>query len=203
VRYIHCDEHDMAQRKMPVESVACVACSTGPRPVLKFMLPHKSANLFTARDIARGLKTYKKAVHRRAAREGWPRRRSANQFIFLPPAGLRRHLLQSVPTEFRRETLSPGSLHISPARLAELARAEQRLRALLLFLQFRPAFRIQRALQRAARFSTVGCSVASLRRWACAWQRAGFAGLLEQKRGRVGRRKFESCAAPLTGCRAE
>ena len=155
--------------------------------ICKQMVSHcATENFYSACELARGLKTYGKAIHRRAAREGWARCRDGNRVLFLPPAGLRRHLLRLVPTEFRRETCSPRELDIRVAQVAEISRAEQRLRALLLFLQFRPAFRIQRALERAARFSTVPCSAASLRRWAERWQRRGFSGLLESRRHHCG-----------------
>jgi len=152
------------------------------------MVPlRNSVRWFSAAQIAAALGVCKRNIHRRAAREHWPKRRSGNRFLFSPPpAVLRGRLSLSAAAQCRRENLSLAALRISPAQIAEVARADQRLRALLLLAQFRPAFGIARALVRASRFSTIPCSVTSLRRWAGAWQSCGFAGLLESRRDRCG-----------------
>ena len=144
-------------------------------------------SFFPAALIAVALDTYKRSVHRQAARENWPRRRSGNQFLLRPPPkslGRCRRLARLLkPRGLRAEI-------ITPERRAEALRVVHRLTAVMvLAATVETGTPHEQALRQVSHLFTLKISTASLRRWTRRFTDSGVAGLAELKRGRSGRKR--------------
>ncbi|MFN7138761.1 MAG: helix-turn-helix domain-containing protein [Limisphaerales bacterium] len=148
---------------------------------------------FTAAEIALAIGRNKKYVHRVAARDQWPCRGVANRLEYCPPANIANAILSAperqkdldVPT-VKFTDLVAGDVQQQNVLLREKAVTDlnnnvhlgKEIALNLVVAKFRrdhPLFNI---------------SVSSLRRWADAYAAFGLDGLVEQKRGRVGKKAF-------------
>lgn len=152
--------------------------------------PEIIPNYFRASVIARALGRGKKFVERRAKRERWPRRWAGNRRTYRVPVELQTLCLGAL-----RGGKSTGGLtgfKISKAQINEVARAQKRFSALCALATAKKKSGYEAALKHVAIcFDT---NAITLRQWAEAWKKNGFAGLLEHKRGRVGRKASQGKA---------
>jgi hypothetical protein len=137
---------------------------------------------FTAAVIARAGKVCTKTILRRATRESWPRTGAGYAEKFQPPAKLRARC-----AAIFRQT-KPSSLNafcIGLEHRAEINRALNRFSALLaLEAELLAGVPFERSLARVS--TTFHATHNSLRHWAAAYSKFGFAGLMEKKRGHSG-----------------
>jgi hypothetical protein len=144
---------------------------------------------FRAAVIARAAGCCARTIKRRAVSGGWPRHKRGNAFTIQPP-----HELLAKCLKNPRQTALDGlrDLIIPPARRAEIFRAEKRFQAICsLELALQSGEPIERALRNVARDFTFSVSTRSLRSWHHRFFSEGFAGLLEKKLGRSGRKPKE------------
>lgn len=150
---------------------------------------------FSARDIARALGTNKKRVHRAAEREAWPQRTTGNRLEYCPPALIAEMVIASPSDSSLKEQ------HAPLVRFTDLAHSDDQRQAVLMreeavkLLQGNLHLGKEIALQQVCNHFKLQhplfrISVSSLRRWFDAYAVAGIDGLVEQKRGRVGRKAF-------------
>jgi len=155
--------------------------------------PSSDSEYFTARDIARATGWHKKQVHRIAARAGWPTRQNQNRLEYSPPQEIA-DILIGTP-----QKLSGAPL--PTVTFADLAHSDQARDTVL--LRERAVTLLQNNLHQGKELALqlvcnhmrdeaplFHCSVSSLRRWVDAYAAAGIDGLVDQKRGRVGRKSF-------------
>lgn len=155
----------------------------------------ETQDFFTLADIARACKAVKRTVARTAIAENWPRKQDGNKFLFAPPAHIAAIII-ATPGHKRPQTAAPEITfaHIANDKVqSETALLREQAVKLLnanvsllgkeialcqvtqQFEQTHPLFRI---------------SVRSLRRWQQAYAEFGLDGLVEQKRGKVGKKSF-------------
>lgn len=155
--------------------------------------PAFAPEFYTARDIARALNTHKRSVQRQAQREHWPLRRNGNRIEYCPPEDIRTSLVATPP-----KTLKARQCFV---RFADLSYSDTQRENVLLrekAVQLAEANHFQgqeTALQLvcrhfAAEHPCFHISASSLRRWCAAYAAHGLDGLVEQKRGRVGRKNY-------------
>jgi hypothetical protein len=150
-------------------------------------MPPNTQLFFPARVIAAvagwgGSKT----VHRRAQREGWPKRKRGNFYEWQPPRALRAKCLL-ISQQTNRAGFS--AFVIETSSRAEIFRAHNRFAAISgLETALQSGMRFKRALAQVARDFTFQCHPSSLRRWQHRFSKDGFIGLLEKKRGNSGRK---------------
>lgn len=139
-----------------------------------------SKSFFPARVVSDALNVSQKSVHRRAKREGWPRRQRGYRVEYAVPHGLLRACQGRTPI--------PSILY-QPARIRELKRAAAVL-GYALEIQRNPERGVEKALVATVRQfkHLMRFSVSALREWISADERSGLAGLQEHKLGRVGRK---------------
>lgn len=149
---------------------------------------------YSAADIARATGTNKKKVHRTAARENWPQRANANRIDYCPPPQIARIIIES--------PIASGQSPSSPSvKFVDLSHSDtQRDNVLLrekavLLVKNNLCHGKEMALQLvsehfAKEHPLFPNSPGQLRRWFTAYQANGIDGLVEQKRGRVGRKAF-------------
>lgn len=148
---------------------------------------------FTARDIARALDTNKKKIQRAAVREQWPARQNGNKLEYCPPQHVAR-LIIAAPS-------SASSPSVPDVRFADLAHSDTARELVLLREQAVQALRNTAHLGKEAALRLVvshfkterplfRISVSQLRVWDARYTASGLDGLVEQKRGRVGRKAF-------------
>ena len=114
--------------------------------------------------------------------EGWKQRKSRKKFEYQPPQNLR---IKCEAIFLRIKPVGLESFFIGLERRAEINRALNRFSALLALEAELIAFAPFE--QSLARVSTAFHSNQnSLRQWAAAFSKFGFAGLMEKKRGRSG-----------------
>lgn len=153
---------------------------------------------FSAATIALAMSTTAQRVHKRtvqrlAQREGWPSRRVGNRFEYRPPQNIL-EVLVAAPVG-RRTDGAPT------VRFVDLVQNDAQHAIVL--LRKKAVDAVQAALhlgkERALQFACAAmkkdhplfrCSVTSLRRWFDNFAAHGLDALVEQKRGRVGRRAF-------------
>jgi len=135
---------------------------------------------FTAAQIVSGLQVSAKTIHRRARREGWPKRQRGYRVEYRPPARVRRLCEASTPAT---------AIFYQPARIRELKRAAAVL-GFVLEMQRNPQRGIERALAATEKNfqHLLPFSVRALRQWIHAVEQLGLAGLAEHKLGNVGRK---------------
>jgi hypothetical protein len=149
---------------------------------------------FTAAEIALACGTHKKKVHRTAQRDHWESRQHANRLEYRPPARIADIVLKSpsstVPS-FQPPAVRFSDLaHSLEARDLVLTREKA-----VLLLENNLHLGKEMALDLVVKHFHVerplfSISVTSLRRWQIAYHASGLDGLVEQKRGRVGRKAF-------------
>jgi hypothetical protein len=155
----------------------------------------EAPRFFSARDIALAMGVNKKQVHRTAQREGWPTRSSGNKLEYCPPAAIAAVIIAAPASA------SPHLRSERSVTFADLAHSDDQRNVVLMrekavqCLQNNLHLGKEIALELVAhKFKTeqplFRISVSSLRRWFDAYQLAGIDGLVEQKRGRVGRKAF-------------
>lgn len=150
---------------------------------------------FTIRDIARAFKTNKMKIRRTAEREAWPYRVEGNRVLFQPPANIASVIIASPHSQ-------PSALNPQPSvHFTDLAHSDTQREKVLLreqavkLLQNNLHLGKETALQLCCQsFATshplFSISVSSLRRWFDDYTASGLDGLVEQKRGRVGKKPF-------------
>jgi len=158
------------------------------------MVPPIQADYFSARDIARATGRNKKFIQRAAEREGWPARPNGNRFDYQPPAEIAA-LIIATPS-------APAPVHSSPlVHFADLSHSddargtvllrEQAVQLLNRNLNLGKEVALQMVCNHfAEHHPMLRVSLSSLRRWCDLYAAAGLDGLVEQKRGRVGRRAY-------------
>lgn len=153
---------------------------------------------YSAAEIARALSTpeqpvNKKYVQRLAMREAWPLRQTGNRFEYqVPPA------IAEIMIGTPESATAPAPIIV---RFADLVADDAQREIVLLreqavqLLGQNLCHGKEAALQlvcshMAALHPLFRCSISSLRRWAELYAAHGLDGLVEQKRGRVGRKAF-------------
>lgn len=148
---------------------------------------------FSASEIAHVAGRHKKYWQRVATREQWPARRNGNRMEFQPPPALAECLLK-----VGRQASGGSPLTVRFADLAHDQKArdlvllrEQAVSAVLNQLHTGKETALQ-SVCTVFRHShpDLRISTSSLRRWVDHYTAAGLDGLVEQKRGRVGRKGF-------------
>ena len=155
-----------------------------------------------ASDIARATGTHKKRVHRIAARDGWPRREVENRVEYQPPRRIAEAIVAS-PVRQRASSFAEASEDREGpmVRFADLAHSDEQRENVLLreaavkLLLNNLHLGKEMALKLVVRHFRVkhpifAVSVSALRRWELAYRAHGLDGLVEQKRGRSGRKGF-------------
>ena len=145
----------------------------------------QSPKFFSATIIASAARCCTKTIHRRAARDGWPRSARDNYAVeFTPPAKLRSRCLAIFQ---RTKPTGLKAISIGLERRAEIDRALHRFSSLLaLEAELIAAVPFEVALKRIS--TACHTNPNSLRRWAASFLKRGIAGLLENKRGHSGRK---------------
>ena len=147
---------------------------------------NKTAKYFSAAIIARAAKCHRRTIHRRAARAAWPCRQNGCLFEYSPPRALRSKCLSIFQ---RTKAVGLRAFNIGAPRRAEVFRAHNRFAALCgLEIALKNGMQFERVLARVARDFTFHCSPHELRKWWHRFSKEGFAGLLEKKRSRSGRK---------------
>ncbi|MDE2019379.1 MAG: helix-turn-helix domain-containing protein [Patescibacteria group bacterium] len=168
-----------------------------PAPATASADPHQ---YYSAAEIALAIgqpgEAGKKMVKRTAAAENWPARMLGNKLVFIPPAHIA-GIIVAAPAPVA-ETTAPL------VRYSDLAHSEQaralvlmRERAVQLVQENAPATGKETALtlvaaQMQRENPLFRISVSSLRKWCDRYAASGLDGLVEQKRGRVGRKSYAS-----------
>lgn len=141
---------------------------------------------FPASVIAQVLHCSPRTVRRLAKAKGWPVRRRGARLEFTPPA-------ESVVDCLKLDSgeTGPGLAEpwITPGLSAEIYRTHLRFTALAaLDSAIRAGQPAERALVEVARDFTFRCSPSSLRAWQHRFAKHGLPGLMENRRGRSGRK---------------
>ena len=148
-------------------------------------------DFFTARELAQALSVNKKRVQRLAAREHWTTRRNGNHLEYCPPpeVAARAAALKAEPDP--APTVRFADLaHSDTARQTTLLR-EQAVQLLESNLDIGKEAALQAVCSQMRKDHPMfRISVSSLRRWQTLYQLFGLDGLVEQKRGRVGRKPY-------------
>ena len=147
----------------------------------------------TAAAIARALNSNKKYITRLAQREGWPARKVGNRYEYLPPAHIARCVVAAPVATIEASTalVTFADLAHSDAQRDKVLLREQAVRLLQQNLSLGKEVALQLVCQHfAGAHPMFPCSVSSLRNWLAAYTARGIDGLVEQKRGRVGRKGF-------------
>lgn len=169
---------------------AAPVAPNAPRPEL--------GTYHAAATIARALTTpeapvNKKYIQRLAQREGWPARAVGNRFEYLPPAHIAR-IIVAVPVAATQATTSNvtfADLAHSDAQREKVLRREQAVKRVQENQHLGKEVALTLVVQHfRAEYPLFPCSVSSLRNWLAAYEQRGIDGLVEQKRGRVGRKGF-------------
>ncbi|MGA2871476.1 MAG: hypothetical protein ABSF34_20230, partial [Verrucomicrobiota bacterium] len=108
-----------------------------------------------------------------------------NTWEFIPPAALRAKCLAA---SSEAKTAGLNGFSIGASKRAEIFRANLRFAALAALDTATKTEPFERALVRVARDFTFRASPSSLREWQKNFAKHGFEGLLEKKRGNVGRK---------------
>jgi hypothetical protein len=157
-----------------------------------------SPDYFSATDIARAIglagEAGKKMVKRTATMENWPRKFCGNKLVFVPPPAIA-ELIITPPAQPNEENTSPtvrftDLAHSSTARETVLLREKA-----VLLVEANIAMGKELALklvvhQMQTEHPLLRIGVSSLRQWCAKYAAAGIDGLVEQKRGVVGRKPF-------------
>jgi hypothetical protein len=139
---------------------------------------------FRAAQIAKVAALHARTIKRLAKKQGWQYRRRGNALEFVPPAALRAKC-QAALSEISAKVLDGFNITVSDQ--AAVSRAFHRFAALsALDSQIKQGQSVETALLTVAPAFNV--SVSGLRRWLKHFIASGFAGLLEQRRGRSGRK---------------
>lgn len=138
---------------------------------------------FPVHLIARAAGLSAKTIHRRALREFWPGRVLGNRHHFQPPD----ELLAACQQLANGPGASFLDFQVADRDRAEFGRITARFNALC---EAAGLIASGLGIERALRVTAIkfGTSASQLRVWAGEFARAGIAGLLEHKRGRVGRK---------------
>ncbi len=153
---------------------------------------------YSATEIARALSTAelpvnKRAVQRTAEREAWPRQQRGNRFEYQPPARIAEIMIGTprASTQPAAPVVRFVDLVASDTQHAVVLLRKKAVEAVANALSMGK----ERALQFACNVMAQDhplfrCSVTSLRRWYDNFTAHGLDALVEQKRGRVGRKAF-------------
>ncbi|MDX1951485.1 MAG: helix-turn-helix domain-containing protein [Verrucomicrobiota bacterium] len=154
--------------------------------------PENRPRWVMGRDLAAALGVSKKTVHQRAQNEGWQIRTRGNRFEYLPPSDLFPDLAvvepEAVPVAERCGFMD--LTHDPKARETVLLR-ERAVQSLAAFPGTKENARAQVVAMFASRHPQFNISKRSLERWEVAYESTGINGLVDQKRGRVGRKGVE------------
>lgn len=161
---------------------------------------------FTIRDIARAFKTNKMRMRRTAEREAWPSRTEGNKVLFTPPANIASVILatpESPKSKLQIPTVKFCELAHSDAAREKVLLREAAVKLLQNNLHLGKETALQLCCQRFANEHPLfPISVSSLRRWFDDYTASGLDGLVEQKRGRVGKKAFAADLDPSLLLRA-
>lgn len=157
------------------------------------VIRHSDADFYSASDIALATGLNTKRVKRIAQRESWPTRFDGYKLLFQPPARIADIIVGRPAADAAPE--------VPAVKFADLSHSDsaretvlQRQRAVQLFndqkhLGVEVALQTTVAVMRAT-YPTFACSTRSLRRWIADHAAQGIDGLVDQKRGRVGRKAY-------------
>ena len=123
-------------------------------------------------------------MRRRAKHERWPVSWAGDRREYRVPAAI--HPLCLGALRGSKSTSGLGRFKITKAQIAEVNRAQNRFAALCALAVAIKRTGFEKALDHVEACFDV--NRISLRQWADAWKKSGFAGLMEHKRGRVGRK---------------
>ena len=141
---------------------------------------------FPASVIAQVLHCSPRTVRRLAKAKGWPARRRGARLEFTPPAETVVDCLKLATGETGPGLAEPW---ITPSLSADIFRTNLRFAALLALQNALNAGQPpERALVEVARDFTFRCSPSSLRAWQHRFAKQGLPGLMENRRGRSGRK---------------
>jgi len=147
---------------------------------------------FAAADIALALAVHKKRVLRVARRDAWPQRTDGYRLLLQPPPDIAALIIARPisPSSPIRPIHFADLVHSDPQRELVLRR-EQAVRLLQenLHLGKEVALVSTAAIIRAT-YPGFRCQARALREWLKRYQAHGLDGLVDQKRGRVGRKPF-------------
>ena len=154
--------------------------------------PQSAIDYFTVADIARACRKDKETIRAAALREQWPMRWNGNRQEFSPSPEIARIMIATPASERqgRGITVKFADLH-DETQIEIVLRREK---AVLLYrdnlhLGKEIALETTAAIMRAT-FPNFKCSARNLRRWNARYGQYGLDGLVEQKRGNVGRKAF-------------
>jgi hypothetical protein len=145
----------------------------------------KHSPFFTARLIAQVANVHMRTIKRHAVKQGWQWRMRGNTLQFIPPPALQAKCL-AASHEVKAAGLN--GFTIGASKRAEIFRANLRFAALAALDTATKTEPFERALVRVARDFTFRASPSSLREWQKNFAKHGFDGLMEKKRGNVGRK---------------
>jgi hypothetical protein len=145
----------------------------------------KTPVFFNAKLIAQVANCHLRTIKRHAAKQGWPTQLRGNKLEFVPPHDLQAKCAQAAPLVNHHAT---DGFAIGASHRAELFRANLRFAALCALEAAITTMPIETALATVARDFTFKISPSSLREWLKRYTESGFPGLMEQKRGRCGRK---------------
>jgi hypothetical protein len=150
---------------------------------------------FTLADIARACNAVKRTVARTAIAQGWPRKQDGNKFLFAPPSHIATLIVQS-PGFKPKETPEPIvtfaqiANDTAQAQTALLREKAVKLLNATVSLLGKEVALVQTCARLQEAHPLFRISVRSLRRWQQAYGEYGLDGLVEQKRGVVGKKPF-------------
>lgn len=153
------------------------------KPANRAPAPRKAPQFFSAEMISRATGASKRNIHRTAKRLGWKMHQRGNLFEYQVPKLLRSKCLA---VYLASERAGLGSFRIGLERRAEVDRAQHRFNAICALEAELLSGPHEAALDQVS--AAFHVNKISLRQWVSRWEKAGFSGLLESKRGNSGRK---------------
>ena len=180
---------DRALAGLPIADTAVPADSTSTE-----------STYFRIADIARALALDKRVVHRMAESEHWPMHQCGNRFEFCPPPRIAA-LVIARPDMPKEEPYHNGvkftDLAHCPAQRDVVLLREKAVQMLLVNTGIGKELALKLVSDYMRREHPLfRCSVNSLRMWVDKYLANGIDGLVEQKRGKVGRKPFAAALTP-------
>jgi hypothetical protein len=145
----------------------------------------KTAAFFNASLIAKVANCHLRTIKRHAAKQGWPRQFRAGAWEFVPSSDLQGKCAEAAALVHKQ---GMDGFAIGASHRAELFRANLRFAALCALETAINTMPIETALATVARDHSFKVSPSALRVWQKKYAALGFAGLMEYKRGQVGRK---------------
>ena len=155
--------------------------------------PENTPTHVRASVIARATEADKKSVRRLAKSDRWPVRWAGNRREYRVPVELQERCLGAL--RGGKSASGLAVFKISKAQIGEVERALNRFAALCALATAKKKSGYEAALDQVEACFDV--NKVSLRQWVEAWNKSDFAGLMEHKRGRVGRKASQGKASHL------